>query len=490
LIFKGGTIVAYILLSLTIDDQVAKFGHVSEPYMETDYLNAMGVGAGFDTKKIVTTLVAADKASKQSAIDRRTTAVDASISGMAQLKSSLKTLQTAFQKVDDKRDFNFSALSNSAPEQVYANFDASTSVPGTYKVNVSQLAQNDVIKTSSYSSKTADQNSSVAASVTIQVGSGTVETVTLASGSATLNDLVTGINALTADVTARVVETSIGVYRVVVEGPQGASNSLTITDAVFGLATSSNKIQTAQDSTVSVNGLSVSRSTNEVDDLVPGLKLDLMAITTADVVLSVSRDTSVAKAAITNLVTAYNAFEGIIKGLTGIGGDLKADSSIRAIREKVKDYLTVDSSTPGTSMASFNDIGITLQKDGLFKVDSAALGAALTTYYDDITLMFSANTNDQSSYGTDSRGLAGDIVNQITGYLAYDGIVVTRDAGYLVTKASLATEQTALDKKMAGVEERYTKQFSTMSKIMDEMKSTQKYLESQLDNLPFTSKNN
>jgi hypothetical protein len=29
-----------------------------------------------------------------------------------------------------------------------------------------------------------------------------------------------------------------------------------------------------------------------------------------------------------------------------------------------------------------------------------------------------------------------------------------------------------------------------MSKIMDEMKSTQKYLESQLDNLPFTSKNN
>ena len=31
--------------------------------MVTDYLHAMGVGAGFDTKKIVTALVAAEKAS-------------------------------------------------------------------------------------------------------------------------------------------------------------------------------------------------------------------------------------------------------------------------------------------------------------------------------------------------------------------------------------------------------------------------------------------
>ena len=43
---------------------------------------------------------------------------------------------------------------------------------------------------------------------------------------------------------------------------------------------------------------------------------------------------------------------------------------------------------------------------------------------------------------------------------------------------------------MQGIEDRYTKQFSNMSKIMDEMKSMQEYLESQLDNLPFTSNNN
>ena len=78
--------------------------------MATDYLQAMGVGAGFDTKKIVTALVTAEKASKQSSIDRGTADVNASVSAMAVLKSSLQTLQTAVQKVDDQNDFDFSPL--------------------------------------------------------------------------------------------------------------------------------------------------------------------------------------------------------------------------------------------------------------------------------------------------------------------------------------------------------------------------------------------
>ena len=681
--------------------------------METDYLQALGVGAGFDTKKIVTALVTAEKAGKQSAIDRRTVDVDANVSGMATLKSSLQTLQTAIQKLDDKNEFNFSSLTNSSPSVVTASFDSSISLPGTYKVSVSQLAQNDVYQASAVSdvlatatmtisgaaikatdtmtmtagtatfahtfttsSQTltanadeyvaawnastdanvslftasnvagaititqdkatagaltvagsvsrvggssdvavataaaagatgvsavaADQNGTSAATVVIQVGSGAAETFTLASGSTSLTDLVTGINALTADVSARLVETSSGTYRVVVEGPQGRDNALTITDSVFGLQTTNvpevdtytlsagvatngsavftfngttytqafnssdvatltalmaqinaadpsvnaangtsgtaftitssvgsdtqmtkgtiggtsdgsadltistadttngsdgNKIQTAQNATLSVNGLSISSSSNSVKAVVPGLELNLLATTNTPVVMSVSRDTSVAKQAITDLVAAYNTFDGAFKGLTAVGsttteeGSLKSDSSIRAIRERVRNFLIADSSTPGTTKQGLTDIGISLQRNGSFLVDSTALGAALSSNYSDITKMFSGNTNNQSSYSTDGRGIAGDIVNEISGYLAYDGIVKLREKTYATTKATLATDQTALDKKMVSIEARYTKQFSTMSKIMDEMKSTQEYLESQLDNLPFTSNN-
>ena len=675
--------------------------------METDYLQALGVGAGFDTKKIVTALVTAEKAGKQSAIDRRTSDVDASVSGMAKLKSSLKTLQTAVQKVDDQNEFNFSSLTNSAPTAISASFDSSISLPGTYKISVSQLAQNDVYQadavsdvlevdtytlnaavsssgsvsfthggitytkafdtdaattmsglvaainagtagstvtaavtsstvftitndsgsdtqmtkgtisgtsngsaaltistadtTAGIGAVTVDQNGTSVATVVIKVGSGAAETITLAAGSTSLTDLVTGINALTADVSARLVETSSGSYRVVVEGPQGSDNALTITDSVFGLQTTNvqevdtytlgaavssggsasftfggttytqafdtnaattmsglvaainagsagstvtaaatsgtvftitndtssdtqltkgtiggtsdnstplavtiadttngsdgNKIQSAQNATLSVNGLSISSASNEVNSVVPGLELNLLATTTTPVVMSVSRDTSVAKQAIIDLVAAYNTFEGVFKGLTAVGsvteeaGSLKSDSSIRSIREVVRGFLLADSSTPGTSKQGFTDIGISVQRNGSFLVDSTVLGAALSSNYTDITKMFTGNTDNQSRYSPDGRGIAGDIANTISGYLAYDGIVKLRESSYATKKTALTTDQAALDKKMASVEARYTKQFSTMSKIMDEMKSTQEYLESQLDNLPFTSNN-
>ena len=672
----------------------------------TDYLKALGAGGGFDTKAIVTALVNAEKAPKQSAIDRRTTDVDASVSGMAQLKSSLTTLQTAFQLVDDKRDFNFSTLANSAPTIISAQFDTDTALPGTYKVSVSQLAQNDVYQsaavaealevdtytlsgainangsasftyggitytqafitdsattmsglvaainagaagstvtafatnsttftitkdagsdtqmtkgviggttdgstsvtgstadtTAGIGATTVDQNGTSAATVVIQVGSGAAETVTLASGSTSLADLVTGINALNAEVSARLVETSTGSYRVVVEGPQGSDNALTITDSVFGLQTTNvpevdtytlgagvatngsavftyngttytqafdtsdvvtltaltaqitaadssvtaangtsgtvftitsnvgsdtqmtkgtiggtsngsadltistadttngsdgNKIQSAQNASVSVNGLSVSSASNQLNGVIPGVKLDLMATTSSAVVLSVGRDTSVAQAAITNLVDVYNTFEGVIKGLSGSAtatedeGSLREDAAVRAIRTKVRAFLTASSSTPGASKGSMADIGVSLQRDGLFKVNQVTLGSALTNYYADITQMFSANTDDQSAFGTASRGIAGDLVNQISSYLASGGVVKLRETSYTATKATLTTEQKALDTKMESVEARYTKQFSTMSKIMDEMKSTQEYLESSLGNLPFTANN-
>ena len=672
----------------------------------TDYLKALGAGGGFDTKAIVTALVNAEKAPKQSAIDRRTTDVDASVSGMAQLKSSLTTLQTAFQLVDDKRDFNFSTLANSAPTIISAQFDTDTALPGTYKVSVSQLAQNDVYQsaavaealevdtytlsgainasgsasftyggitytqafitdsattmsglvaainagaagstvtafatnsttftitkdagsdtqmtkgviggttdgstsvtgstadtTAGIGATTVDQNGTSAATVVIQVGSGAAETVTLASGSTSLADLVTGINALNAEVSARLVETSTGSYRVVVEGPQGSDNALTITDSVFGLQTTNvpevdtytlgaavatngsavftyngttytqafdtsdvvtltaltaqitaadssvtaangtsgtvftitsnvgsdtqmtkgtiggtsngsadltistadttngsdgNKIQSAQNASVSVNGLSVSSASNQLNGVIPGVKLDLMATTSSAVVLSVGRDTSVAQAAITNLVDVYNTFEGVIKGLSGSAtatedeGSLREDAAVRAIRTKVRAFLTASSSTPGASKGSMADIGVSLQRDGLFKVNQVTLGSALTNYYADITQMFSANTDDQSAFGTASRGIAGDLVNQISSYLASGGVIKLREASYTATKATLTIEQKALDTKMESVEARYTKQFSTMSKIMDEMKSTQEYLESSLGNLPFTANN-
>ena len=115
--------------------------------------------------------------------------------------------------------------------------------------------------------------------------------------------------------------------------------------------------------------------------------------------------------------------------------------------------------------------------------------ALFRTRLDEITKLFSADTNNQFAIGDASRGLAGDIVKQVSDYLASTGILASRGTSYSAITASVLKEQTNLDLKMEAAEARYTKQFSTMNKIMEEMNSMQDYLSSQLENLPFTAKN-
>ena len=464
----------------------------------TDYVTALGAGSGLDTKAIVKVMVDAEKASKQSTIDRNTLDVTSKISSMGKVKSALTNLQTAFAKLDDKDDFNFSALSNSDSKTVYAQFDGTKALSGTFSVTVSQLAQSEIRQSNAQASASADLNSGSAYSFDIQTGSGTTNTITLAVGDVSLDKAAAAINDLKAGYTAWVVETSTGNNRLLLQGPSGSASNITITDSadLFGLNVSSNKAQVAQNAEGTMNGVSVSRSSNVISDLVPGVAMEFSMVSSTPVILSVTRDATAASKAITAVVTAYNEFEAILKDETiakntlGEAGALKGDSAIRGVRDAMRKFMSGDSSTPGASITSMAHIGIEVQRSGVYKVNATKLTQAIQGNYDQITTMFSADTNSESAYGVKSRGIAGDLVTQIRDYLSSTGIVKSREASYTSTQAQLKTDQTALDKKMAGVEARYTQQFSTMNKIMDEMKSMQTYLESQLDNLPFTSKNN
>lgn len=461
--------------------------------MATDYLQALNIGSGIDTKSMVTAMVNAEKAPKQSSIDRQKEDVEAKISGMGQLKASLAALKTAFEKLDDKNDFNFSALSNSKPTDVYADYTGATVTPGTYRVKVNQLATNEIQKSTEFTSNTADLNSGQAASIGIQIGTGATHTLSFNAGEVSLTNLEKKINALGIGVTANIVPMGNGKSTILLQGPYGKANDFTITDSssIFGFS----QLQSAKNAKLQVNGLAVERGANEVSDLIPGLKLDLMKQTSEDVVLSVNRDITLAQASIKGLVDAFNSFEKVASNLVtaendeGDPGVLKSDSAVRDIRQKIKSILSGTSSAPGTTYKTMSDIGISVQRDGTFKVDETKLSKALSTNFDDLTKMFSGNTNNQSMYNNiDPRGIAGDIVKQIDTYLGYGGIVQAREASYKVTQTKLQDDQDDLDDKMSEVEVRYTKKFSTMNKIMDEMKAMQDYLEGQLENLPFNHK--
>ena len=463
----------------------------------TDYLNALGAGSGLDTKSIVSAMVTAETAGKQASIDRRTEGVIADVSALAVVKSALSNLQNAFEALDDENDFNFSSINNSGSDYVNATLDGTLAQAGSYNIDVNSLAMAEMRESLEFASNSDDVNSGVGVSFTVQVASGTVETVTLAAGDVSLDNAAEAINNLDIGVSAWVVQTDADSYKLLTQGPTGADNSVTITDSnsIFGLNKTSAIVQSAADASVDINGVNVVRDVNTFDDLIPGVSIDLQATSVQSFNLSIGRDITTAQTTIVNLVEMVNAFNVVmdevtaVEGTDGKPGALKSDSAIEAIEDKIRSIFASDSSTPGTNVTSLSDMGVTVQRDGTYEVDTTTLSTALKDNFDDVTKVFSANTNSQTIYGTADRGIAGDMIKQISDYLSSTGVITTRENSYKSLQSTLTVEQSDLDDKATAVEKRYTKQFITMNKIMDEMKSMQKYLDGQLSNLPFTAKN-
>ena len=459
--------------------------------MATDYLNTLGVGSGLNTVELGSALVEAERAPKQSSINRRAADAEVQISGTAQLKSALQELQTAFLSLNDSREFNFLTVNNGNTDAVAVSATSAASA-GTHLIDVSQLAQRDIYVSDAQASRTADLNAGIAASFSFQVGAGSLQTITLAAGDVTLDNLADEINDLEAGVTAKVIQADSGDYRLFLESDEtGTDYAITITDDLFGL--SNNQVQAPQDAILSYNGVSITRASNQISDLIEGVTLNLKDTSLTSFTVDVIQDNTLAKEKITSLVTAFNDFNTVMSSLTAVetddteGGLLSGDRIVRDIQNKARSILMDEGSSAGDNVKRMSDMGISIDRYGVFQIDDALLTDALTDHYDEVKTFFTADTDDQTTYSPAAKGLSGDLLAQLDEYLKFDGTIARREVTNAKTAAGLLSEEKELDASMASVEERYTKRFTAMNRAIAEMNSLKDYLENQLKNLPFTA---
>ena len=458
--------------------------------MEVDFLNAFQVGSKMDTKKLVSTLVDAEVSPLQSRVDSRKTKTEAQISGLATLKSTIESLRLAFTTLDDNREFNFAKISSADTSIVGVESGSGVATAGNHSVIISALAQQEIRQSDAASSKSADQNSNSAADFVFTVNSSQY-TVSLSAGEVSLNNLASGINDITSTtgVSARVVTTATDQYRLLLEGQSGSTNAITIDTSILGLGTTSNKLQSVQDASFTVNGLAITSSTNKITDVIPGVSLNLSATTNSAVNVNITRDMDLAKETIKTVVSAVDLFESTLKKLSNsVDGDLANDSSVIQIKNKIKELFYSEGSKAGTNIKSIMDMGVSYDRSGNLIVNDVDLDTALSTYFDEIKDFFSGGTDDHLLSDDSARGVAGDIVKLMDQYLGYDGTISTLNKQFATTLSQSEDEQVKVDDRKSVIEERYTKQFAAMNQIMAEMNSLKEYLDNQLSNLPNNNK--
>lgn len=371
-------------------------------------LNSMGASQ-FDVKTMAQVLANADVAAQRTNLETKQQKLNYKLSGYDLLNQALNGFNSQVQLLLSLDTFNKKTISSS-DESVISAEATGKLVPGTYQVEVQQLATHHTLATNADFASTADVVGEGTLSITV---AGVQHDITIDSTNNTLEGIRSAVNSANIGVSATIVNTGNGYKLMFTANNSGAANAINIavtdsdgnnTDAA-GLSQliNANMLETvpAQDAQINVNGLTITRNTNVVEDVIEGVRLNLKAAAPGQTkTLTVASDTSDAKQAVQDFVDLYNSLQDVFKILGSYdntpseedptSGALKGDSTLRMLKDQVRNMIAqpISGSGPFSSLA---DLGILTNRDGTLEFDAAKLDQALSANPEAVGKLFAAS---------------------------------------------------------------------------------------------------
>lgn len=382
---------------------------------------------------------------------------------------------------------------------------SSTAAAGTYAVSVTTLAQSQKLVAVGQTTKTTAISDGVATTITFDFGTisggtlsgGAYTGATFTSNGAGTHDVVidgtnntlegirNAINAGKFGVTASIVNDGSGTpYRLTLSSDKsGVSNSIKITtsggDGTIntllghdpGAVPASqhlNQTVASQNAVFTVNGVSITKTSNTVSDAIEGVSLTLSK-EASSANLTVVRDSTAVIDAVKNFVKSYNDLYGAAKTNSAYKANqvLEGDSTLRSIMSGLRSIAS--GVVTGGTLANFYEVGVTFTAAGVMQFDSAKLDGALATNIEDVTNLFNATDGYATkfdAYATTTIGLGGTISTRLTNI--EDRI------------KRIGLDRDALEVRMKRLEQNYRAQFSNLNILLSSMSQTSSYLSQQL----------
>lgn len=462
-------------------------------------ISSPGIGSGLDISTIISQLMLVEK-QPLTEITKKEASYQAKLSAFGSMQGSLAALQTASQTLKTTSLYNGkSAISGDS--SVLSSSAVLTATAGTYDIAITTIAKNHSVRSNTnYSTSDTFNGGNLSITIGSVGGSGGVtKSVAIPDGSDILaiKDAINGTSEV--GVRASVVNDGSTERLILTSNTTGSAGNITIavaesgslgTQSLTGLAYDGSdgtmrQLKAPDDAIFSVNGLSITRSSNVVSDVINGVTLNL-AKEGAATTVTVSRNTEAPVAAATTFVKAYNDAITQLKNLTAYDATnkkasiLTGDSTARTIRGDLAAMVGTTVSGISGGISRLSDLGITLQRDGTLSLDSATLTAALTDSGKDVSSFFSQTTSG-------NEGIAVRFNRLLTSFIGSDSLIANRTEGLNSSIRSLQKQTDSLNSRLAQIEQRYRKQFSTLDTLVASMQKTSQYLTQQLANLPSAS---
>jgi len=438
-------------------------------------ITSAGIGSGLDVNGLVSQLMAIERKPLDAMIAKQS-GLNAKISAMGSLKSLVASLQTAASALGTAS--TFTALKGTVADTTIASATAGTTASsGTYALNVTKLAQSQILNT-------AQNPTVVAGTLSIAVAGGAAVPI-IVGATDSLTTIAASINGnITLNPTASpTVKASVIDNRLVLESVKtGSANTVTVTGSVGLEAFNTANLLTArpsQDASFELNGITLTRSSNIVTDALTGValnlaKADATGLTTTT--LTVGNDSDAIVTAAQNFVTAFNAVNTSVRSLTAynptskVAGALNGDSATASMQNQLRRALNdTPVSLVGGAYENLSKLGIGTATDGSLTVDAAKLQAA-----------FDANPSGVAgaiaAFGTAMGKVA-------TSQVSSTGLITGHIDSFSKTVSDIDKQSINMNYRLTKTEARLKAQFSSLDTLVSSMSSTSSFLSQQLANL-------
>lgn len=276
-----------------------------------------------------------------------------------------------------------------------------------------------------------------------------------------------------------------------------------------------NPVSTAQDAKIKYEGITMYRSTNRIDDIVPNVTLEITAPTEKTATIKIDPDTDTAKEYIINFVGTYNRLIADINILTQNKPELiteldylsseeaetaearlgmfQSDSALTSSKSSLQRVLSNVYPVEGSTITMLSQLGVSTNASsgtgtysaskmrGYLEINEKTLDTVLKENMPDIKNLFGFDSDGDLIIDT---GIAYLMDKNLQAYVQTGGILAnktnTLDTKIKTTESSISRLETKLEAK----EQEYKKKYGSME-------STLNNLESQSDSLTnFTNSQN
>lgn len=461
-----------------------------------------GYNSGIDVDSIVSQLMSIERKPienyelKKQLIDKKTNIYD-------DIKSRIENLKTCASTLTNESTFNVFSAAYSKDSVISASI-GSTASSGSYSITVSMLAKAHTVG----SDKQTDDETSLGISGNIKINGKDV----VITGTDSLKNIMDNINS-TDDigVTATIVDNVLKVKR-----SETGSTEITFEDdssthalRSLGILDTDDQIKnefvTASNSKIIIDGQTIEKSTNEINDVITGVTLTLVKEDTAT--LTISRNNSSIISNIQSFVNQYNSIVDLIYSQTSerkvispqtdgdyLKGLVSGDSFLDGIRYELGSLMLNVVNGLDDENSNLAKIGITKTAFvsnsnntdliiGKINIDTAKLTEALNEDPDNVKNLFMKNAGvddlEEGDYGVAAR--VKQYIDRLTDISS--GFFATKSANFESEIKMLDDTITRFNKRMDIREETLRKQYTLLETAMSSSDMQSAWLTAQMSGL-------